>query len=233
MTDLTNNYTPENPINDNQIDTTIEQNTNKKDNKSLAALIISIIALVGVIVLLILQIGTKTDKIDLTHSKLSSSGGLKIAYINNDSILQNYSLVKEMHEQLESKTKRYESDITSKMKVLEKEVAYFEEQVQKQTISNESAQEIYAQIMQKQQDIYKLQEQYSLQLQKEELELNIALIDTVMNFLSRYNNNYKFDYILGINKGGNVLLANDTLDITDKVLKELNEEYRIKNKSKK
>jgi len=62
--------------------------------------------------------------------------------------------------------------------------------------------------------------------------MNVALLDSVMNFLRRYNENYKFDYILGFTKGGNILLANDTLDVTNDVIKELNLEYNKKHKGK-
>ena len=36
---------------------------------------------------------------------------------------------------------------------------------------------------------------------------------------------YKFDYILGFTKGGNILYANDTLDVTNDVIRELNAAY--------
>jgi outer membrane protein len=60
--------------------------------------------------------------------------------------------------------------------------------------------------------------------------MNETLIDTVTNFLKRYNKVYKFDYILGYKMAGEILLANDTLDITSDVVKALNQEYKDKGK---
>jgi outer membrane protein len=64
------------------------------------------------------------------------------------------------------------------------------------------------------------------------MDMNVALIDSVMNFLKRYNDKYKFDYILGFTKGGNILFANDTLDVTQDVIKELNSAYLEKHGGK-
>jgi outer membrane protein len=64
------------------------------------------------------------------------------------------------------------------------------------------------------------------------MDMNVALIDSVMNFLKRYNEKYKFDYILGFTKGGNILYANDTLDVTNDVIKELNAAYLLKHGDK-
>jgi Skp family chaperone for outer membrane proteins len=55
-------------------------------------------------------------------------------------------------------------------------------------------------------------------------------LDTVTNFLKRYNRSYNFDYILGYANSGQILLASETLDITGDVVKELNKEYQEKGK---
>ena len=79
--------------------------------------------------------------------------------------------------------------------------------------------------MQEQQKIVDLRDRYSADLQQQEYELNVMLLDSVTNFLKRYNARYKFDYILGYNKGGNIFLANDTLNITSDVIREINQEF--------
>jgi len=50
--------------------------------------------------------------------------------------------------------------------------------------------------------------------------MNVALIDSVMNFLKRYNEKYKFDYILGFT------------NVTKDVIKELNSAYQEKHGGK-
>ena len=197
-------------------------------------LALNIAALVGVIILFVLHFtgsGSKSDTVSGALDK-ANKGTIKVAFVNNDSILSNYELVKKMRADLEAKGRRLEGEVASKQQAFEKDAAYFQEQVKKKAISDQSAQEIYGQLQQNQQSIYQLRDRYAAELQQSEMDMNVALIDSVMNFLKRYNDKYKFDYILGFTKGGNILYANDTLDVTKDVIKELNSAYLEKHGGK-
>ena len=158
----------------------------------------------------------------------ANKGSMSVAFVNNDSILSKYELVIKMRTDLEAKGKRLQDEVAAKQKAFEKDAAYFQEQVAKKAITDKSAQEIYGQLQQNQKTITDLRDRYAAELQQSEMDMNVALIDSVMNFLKRYNDKYKFDYILGFTKGGNILYANDTLDVTNDVIKELNIAYHKK-----
>ncbi len=193
---------------------------------------LNLAALVGVIILFILYFTAgKSNSISGAVGK-AGKGTLSVAFVNNDSILSHYELVKKMRGDLEAKGKRLEGEVASQQQAFEKDAAYFQEQVKKKAISDQSAQEIYGQLQQNQQKIYALRDKYAAELQQSEMDMNVALIDSVMNFLKRYNDKYKFDYILGFTKGGNILFANDTLDVTNDVIKELNAAYLSKHGDK-
>ncbi|PKP15711.1 MAG: molecular chaperone Skp, partial [Bacteroidetes bacterium HGW-Bacteroidetes-22] len=72
-------------------------------------------------------------------------------------------------------------------------------------------------------------ESFQQEMAMENMNINNMLMDTVTNFLKRFNKTIGYDYVLGYNKAGNIFLANDTFDITNAVLVELNREYRVKN----
>jgi len=193
---------------------------------------LNLAALVGVIILFIIYFTAgKSNSISGAVGK-AGKGMLSVAFVNNDSILSHYELVKKMRADLEAKGKRLEGEVASQQQAFEKDAAYFQEQVKKKAISDQSAQEIYGQLQQNQQKIYALRDKYAAELQQSEMDMNVALIDSVMNFLKRYNDKYKFDYILGFTKGGNILFANDTLDVTNDVIKELNAAYLAKHGDK-
>jgi outer membrane protein len=203
-----------------------------KTNPLLLAL--NIVMLVGLVVLYILHFtgsGKSGNSIGGAIAK-ASKGNISVAFVNNDSILSNYDLVKKMRADLEAKGRRLEGEVASKQQAFEKDAAYFQEQVAKKSISEQSAQEIYGELQQNQKAIYDLRDRYAAELQQSEMDMNVALIDSVMNFLKRYNDKYKFDYILGFTKGGNILFANDTLDVTGDVIKELNIAYKEKHGGK-
>jgi len=84
--------------------------------------------------------------------------------------------------------------------------------------------------MQKQQALTDKKEKYTQQVAEQEQAMHLTLLDTVTNFLKRYNRSYNFDYILGYANSGQILLASETLDITGDVVKELNKEYQEKGK---
>jgi len=191
-------------------------------------ILLNFILFAGIIILYILHFSNR-GKVDSTAMAntlaKAGSGDIKVAFVNNDTILEHYDLVKKLRKELQDKGDRLSAEVASKQANFEKDAAYFQEQVQKKTISEQSAQEIYGSLMENQQKIYELRDRYADELQMSELNMNAVLLDSVMNFLERYNQKYKFDYILGFNKGGNILYANDTLDITRDVIRELNEEY--------
>lgn len=197
-------------------------------------LALNLVMLVGLIILYILYFTSSGSNNNSSGAALAKAnkGSISVAFVNNDSILNNYELVKKMRADLEAKGRRLEAEVASKQKAFEKDAAYFQDQVAKKTISEKSAQEIYGQLQQNQKNIYDLRDRYAADLQRSELDMNIALLDSVTNFLNRYNDKYKFDYIFGYAKGGNILFANDTLNVTKDVLKALNEEYLKKHGDK-
>lgn len=197
-----------------------------KSKLNIALTVVNLVMLAGMIVLYFIILGPrKGEPGNQALVQKSAQGGVTVAYVNSDSIMAHYDLVKSMRNTLETKTAALENELKRKQSSFEKDAAYFQEQVSKQTISEASAQEIYAQLMAEQQKLYELREQYSAELSRQEYELNLVLIDSLNNFLERYNRRMNFDYIFSHARGGNILTANDSLDITEEVLRQLNTEY--------
>lgn len=208
------------------------ENIQNKSKSPDVGLILSIVALIGTIVLFILFFSAKDQPVvekQIPDMPVASSGSNSIVFVNSDVLLQEYDLVKEMAADLERDSKRKDADFTQKQKAFETDAAYFQDQVQKQSISEQSAQVIYEQLMAKQQELYQLQDQYAAELQQKEFEMNAILLDSVRNYLDRINKVYNYDYILGYNTTGSIFLAKDTFDITSQILDGLNEEYRLAN----
>ncbi len=155
-----------------------------------------------------------------------------IAFVNSEDLLQGYDLVTKLSNSLDKQRQKKDADFTKRQSEYEQEAAYFQQQVQAQTISEQSAQEIYQQLMVKQEDLYALQQQYSNELGQLEFEMNVTLLDSVRNYLERMNSKTKFDYILNLDATGNIFVAKDTFDITSQVLEGLNLEYQLKYSTK-
>lgn len=193
--------------------------------------IVNIVTLIGLIILyfIVLKPVNKSTSEETGLQQKLATGNISIAYVNSDSVLANYDLVKSMRASLETKTAALEAELKKRQAAFEKDGAYFQEQVNKKTISETSAQEIYTQLMAEQQKLYELRERYSNQIAEQEYGHNLVLVDSLNNFLERYNKKAHFDYIFSYSKGGNLLVANDSLDITSTIMKLINSEYSASN----
>jgi len=196
-------------------------------------LLVSLVLIVGLAVIYYLHFnGAKPDEKLASTSVVQTvpsvkSGLNSVVFVNSDKLLQKYSLVEKLMKQLESDGLKKDADFRSKQSAYEQDAAYFQQQVQSQTISEQSAQQIYEQLMVKQQELVELQDKYSAELAQKEFEINVIILDSVRNYLRRANEEYKFDYILSFNETGNILMAKDTFDITEIILEGLNEEYDL------
>jgi outer membrane protein len=191
-------------------------------------LILNCVTLVAVIVLFILYFTNKAGH----SSKLSNKSSVVIGFVNSDTIMENYNLVKELKTTIEAKEKLAEDSFAMQQKTFEAEVNDYQKKVQANALSISQAQASEKYLGQKQENLKTLQQELSQKLQEDELKMNGMLLDSITNFLKRYNRKQNFDYIFGFAKGSNILFANDSLDITKEVLKDINKEYKENHKEK-
>lgn len=205
---------------------TQESNSNK--NPVNVSLILSVIAIIGLVILFVMEFTDKDEPIEKQSAinlPVSSSGSNSIVFVNSELILEEYLLVNKLTAQLEKESQIKDADLDSRQKAYEQDAQYFQQQVQEQSISEQSAQLIYEQLMMKQQELIGLQEQYASELAQSEYAMNVILLDSVRNYLGKLNEIYNYDYILSYNTAGSIILAKDTFDITLPVLEGLNREY--------
>jgi outer membrane protein len=229
-----NNIKPEGSQADEQAFPQVKQQKPEKEKRKFLQIhfIIELILLVGVTVLFILFF---TSRKTVEHSPvlaLQNTAGksVKVVFINIDSLNNQYQYVKKLKTDLEATGKRLESEILSEQAAFEKEATDFQKQVAANAIPEDKAKIMYDALMKKQQALTDKKERYTQQVAEKEQAMHLTLLDTVTNFLKRYNRSYNFDYILGYANAGQILLASETLDITEDVVRELNKEYMEKRK---
>ncbi|PKP15407.1 MAG: hypothetical protein CVU06_16630, partial [Bacteroidetes bacterium HGW-Bacteroidetes-22] len=127
-------------------------------------LVFSALALAGVIVLFVLKFTGGTASPAGLSVPAANGKGHTIAYINTDTLLSNYELVKELSDQLKNKSGAMESQLMGRQKELDKEIEYFQKSVQNKSLSEQSAQEIYQQLMAKQQGIAEQKESFQQEM---------------------------------------------------------------------
>jgi outer membrane protein len=200
------------------------QITKKEKSVNLKPLyIINGILAVAIILIFILHFvphGSKTDK------KTAPDGsGMNIAFVNSDSIFQNYQFVIDKREFLVTKTQELQTDLENQQKNFQYQLNDYQNKVKSNTISIAQATQTEENLGMMQQNIMLLEQQYSEQLQQLEYDIQIELIERLMNYLKEHNADKQWDYILGYTFGGGVLYANPDYDLTVEVLTELNKRY--------
>jgi outer membrane protein len=182
----------------------------------------------AVIVLYLLHFtGTKTnDTPALISQKALSGKGPSIVFVNIDTLNEKYEFVKILKNDLESTGRRLQNEILNDQSTLEKEAATFQKQIAANAITEEKAKVVYEELMQKQQALMEKKDRYTQMVADQEYKMNIRLLDTVTNFLKRFNKQAGYDYIMGYKTAGEILVANDTLEITKQVVEAINKEYQ-------
>jgi len=156
--------------------------------------------------------------------------GLSIAYINTDTVVEHYKFYKELKTKLENEQKMAENQLQIKMKDLEKEYKTLSTKVNLGLIKEEEAQNSFAI---KQQEVETFRTSMSQKLVEKNTKMTEQLYDSIVNYVHRFNKNGRFSYVLGYAKGGGIIYAPSSMDISNYILQGLNKEYELKIKGKK
>lgn len=196
------------------------------------SLVLNVVLFIAVVVLYVLHFTNKGGNVELNTASTNTAAGnenlaaqpLTIAYINSDTLLQNYQYFKDMADQLEEKRKKMEANFTTRAKGLENEIATFQRTAQSMTINQARAAE--EELMKKRENLMKYQETLSQDLMLEENKINNELYNKVSEYLNDYGKKNNYQLVLTYQKGSGVLYANDGLNITKEVIDGLNNTYK-------
>ena len=154
----------------------------------------------------------------------TEAGGMRIAYINLDSLTSQYEFAKEMSLELEKKGTNARNTIQSKSQQLEKNVANFQQKLQNNGFtSREQAENAQAALQREQNNLMSLQQRLETELANEQQNFLMAFQDSLDNFLADYNKDKKYDMI--VNKAA-ILMADEKHDITEDVINGMNKRYK-------
>ena len=154
------------------------------------------------------------------------AGGLKIAYVEVDSLMTQYEFCKEFTLTLQKKSNNARNTLTQKGQQLQSAAANFQQKLQNNGFtSREQAESQQAAIQRQQQSLQELQVRLENELANETAKYNEALRDSLMHFLDAYNKDKKYDLIL-TKQGDNILYAAKRFDITNDVINGLNKRYK-------
>ena len=155
--------------------------------------------------------------------------GLKIAYVEVDSIMSQYNYWKDVTKLMQGKEANIQKTLQGKQQTLQQAAANFQQGVQANKYSQDEAQQIQANLQRQAQEGDALQQRLGAEYQKEAAGYNKALSDSIHHFLAEYNKDKKYSIIFA-KQGDNILYAQNAYDITKEVVAGLNKRYKGMNK---
>ncbi len=161
---------------------------------------------------------------------LNGAAKLPIAYIDMEKLSDGYKYFKNENQKFAGKEQeiisRYAPQEQALQAQLEKNAMLFQSGKKSEAAARleeeqlaQKAQQIQMQKQQEVEAFYKAQENV-LKDAKEKITA----------YLKKYSKEFKYSYVLGVGEGSSVLYSNDSLNITDEVIKGLNSEYDLRNK---
>ena len=153
-------------------------------------------------------------------------GGMKIAFVEVDSLMTQYNFAKDYSVTLQKKSNNARTTLTQKSNELQAAVNNFQQKLQNNGFtSREQAASVQQGIERRQRDLQELQARLESELASETQKFNEALRDSLNSFLASYNKDKQFDLILS-KAGDNILFADRKFDITKDIINGLNKRYK-------
>ena len=191
------------------------------------SIVLNVILAIAIIVLYVLHFSSPKNYDELPEGKADSLKmpvDFTVAYIVEDSLLSNYEYFRELATELEKKSMDMENDYNLKAQGLQKEIEGFQRTAGNMTMNQARA--VEEDLLRKRQNLMLLQEKMGQDLLKAEAEVNTKLYEKVASYLKDYAVKEGYSIIFNVKRGNAVMYGNEAMDITNIIVKGLNDDYR-------
>lgn len=152
----------------------------------------------------------------------SQSGGVRIAYVNGDTLDSQYIWLKKQKEDIQKRMETAEKNLAAKEQALMKDAQALQEKFQGGNMTQADAEKQQESLMKRGQRLEEEKMNLSKSLSEDQKKAFNDLYANVETQLKTLSSQIGYDYILSYSRGGQILMANDSLDITKQVLQLLN-----------
>lgn len=196
------------------------------------SLIINVILAIAIASLFIIVLSDgKQVKPSVNAESNGVSSDSKVVYINTDSLLINYEYARALSDILIRKEESSRTDLNERVRVFQQDMNEFQRKLQNNGfLSLERAQQEELRLRKSENELQELNEKFTNELLREQDKMNRELRDTITLFLDSYSKKMSYRLVLSNTLGDNVLYADKDLDITNDVVKILNDRYKARKK---
>lgn len=161
-----------------------------------------------------------------TTSVAAGLSGMKLAYVEIDTLLTKYNFWNDLNEVMMKKEENVRATLNQKARELDTEVQDFQRKLQNNAfVTRERAEQENARLVKKQQDLQDLQKKLTAELQNENAKNSLQLRDSINAFLKEYNKTKGYSMIISNTGFDNLLYADSVYNITKDIVAGLNARY--------
>lgn len=172
--------------------------------------------------------GKKTTTVAPAANNVQVKESGLIAYVDLDSLEANYTLFKDKKNELEKKQKNIETTLTQRAAAFQKEL--YELQERAATMTQSEGEAAQKRMYQKQMELEEMRDRMTKQFVDEQEAFNSELQSRLDSFLLKYNADKRYSFVFSHIKGGPLLYHDEAYNITNDVVKGMNEELAKENK---
>lgn len=180
------------------------------------------------LIVLFAQCVGKADNQATTSTSQASAGlsGMKIAYVEIDSLLAQYNFCIDLNEAMVKKSENVRLTLNQKANALNKEKQEFQKKVENNAfLSQERAQQEYNRLVKLEQDLQELSNKLQNGLMEESNKNSLQFRDSINAFLKEYNKTHGYSLIFSNTGFDNLLYADKAFNITKEIVDGLNARY--------
>jgi outer membrane protein len=189
-----------------------------------------VVLFLAVAALFVLQFTGNGKKGSENETPTEGAPSQGIVYVNIDSIIFNFDMFADRRNDLMTKQKNAEAELSSKSTQWDKGVKDYQDKVNKGLVTRATAAQMEQVLQQQQQELLSLRDKLQSSLMEEEQVMNRQVLDYITKFLEANRTEYNYQFILGKSFGSVVLYSDNSLDITSRVLEALNKKYQSEKK---
>jgi outer membrane protein len=163
---------------------------------------------------------SETGSAATTSEERVAAGDMKVGFVYTDSVINNYEFFKKRSEELTEKGKRFDTDLQSRARGLEQEVATFQQTGGNMTVNQQRAKQ--EELMQKEQNLYTYRNNLMQELSNDESVLMNEVYEKLKAYMNEFAKEKGLDMILSYTRGGALWYATEAIDLTKEVTDGLN-----------
>ena len=146
-----------------------------------------------------------------------------VAYINTPKLINEYEGMKAARVVFQQKQQAMQANVDTLMSEMEQSLKKFERE--RPTLSEKELALSQQLLQSKRQQLMQYQQATQQKIKEEENKLNESVMAQINAFLKTYGEGSGYEIILGATNMGNIIYAQDYMDITDEAIEGLNKEY--------